>query len=710
MATVTCSIGQSASLGTITPSSCTAVTGTTDEWDVTFSTSPMPTVSVGDTWNASDYSGSDYTFLFIPVGSGYRLKYVGGGWSVTSPCSVTDFMGNQASGTLNRAFSTLSSWESSLDSGDFSNLYSSGDDAVGECYDDATSFNWNVSFTGASSLGNIKLTVADGERHGGDESSGVTIAYTGTSRKTIQIDRDDVTVEWLVLDFTSANNANFDGIFIETNKDTDIIIRNNILHGFDSQNDRVLGIKMANGDSSSTQSLLNNVLYDFYQNNDHAIAIAVFDSSTKYEVYNNTVYKMISGSNNDYGIGFNNRGYHVLMKNNIAIECRNNNSSATYSKCFRNYSGTTDDDTKRNYNYSSDSTALGTDSYTSQTAANTFQSVTGAIDLSLVSDSNAVDNGVDLGTTNGVNIDVTGRDRDADTNWSIGAYQFAPAGDTVTPAAAQAIATGASPTVTSGLELTPATAVSVATSQAPTTTSGQTITPAVAVSVATGQSPTISSGLTVTPASAVSVATVTAPTLTTGIDLSPAVAVFVATGTSPTISSGGTVSPASAVAIATGTDPTVTEGEGGDTVTPAAAIAVATGASPTMTSGGTVTPAVSVAVATGTSPSISSGSTFTPSVAASIATVTSPTITSGLTLSNIVAAAVAAAQDPTVSTGGDATVTPNPAVIVASATILPIGAYGILYITDPQIRIPSVGSALLKQPSATSTIVSSKEE
>ena len=688
MATITCSIGQSASLGTITPSSCTAVTGTTDEWDVTFSTSPMPTVAVGDTWNASDYSGSDYTFLFIPVGSGYRLKYVGGGWETTSPCSVVDFMGNQASGTLNRAFSTLSSWESSLDSGDFSNLYSSGDDAVGECYDDATSFNWNVSFTGATSIGNIKLTVADGERHGGDESSGVTIAYTGTSRKTIQINRDDVTVEWLVLDFTSANNANYDGIFVENSKDTDIIIRNNILHGYDSQNDRVMGIKMANGNSSSTESVLNNVVYDFYQHNDHAIGIGFFDSGTKYEVYNNTVYKMISGSNNDYGVGYNNRSNHVLMKNNIAIECRNNNSSATYSKCFRNYSGTTDDDTKRNYNYSSDSTALGTNSYTSQTAANTFQSVTGAIDLSLVSDSNAVDNGVDLGTTNGVNIDVTGRDRDADTNWSIGAYQFVPAGDTVTPAAAQTIATGASPTVTSGLELTPA----------------------VAVSVATGQSPTISSGLTVTPASAVTVATVTAPTLTSGIDFSPAVAVFVATGTSPTISSGGTVSPASAVAIATGTDPTVTEGEGGDTVTPAAAIAVATGASPTITSGGTVTPDVSVAVATGTSPSISSGSTITPSVAASIATVTSPTITSGLTLSNIVAAAVAAAQDPTVSTGGDATVTPNPAVIVASATILPIGAYGILYITDPQIRIPSVGSALLKQPSATSTIVSSKEE
>ena len=172
--------------------------------------------------------------------------------------------------------------------------------------------------------------------------------------------------------------------------------------------------------------------------------------------------------------------------------------------------------------------------------------------------------------------------------------------------------------------------------------------------------------------------------------------------------SGETVTPDAAVAVATGTDPTVTEGESGETVTPAEAIAVATGTAPTVTSGGTVTPAVSAAIATGTSPTVSSGSTITPSVAASTATVTSPTITSGLTLSSIVAAAVATAQDPTVESATD--FAPSPASIVATATILPITPYGILYITDPMIRIPSVSSASIKTPSATSKIVSSKEE
>ena len=692
MATVTCSIGQSSSLGTITPSSCSAVSGTSDEWDVTFSTSPMPAVAVGDTWNASDYSGSDYTFLFIPVGSGYRLKYVGGGWSVTSPCSVTDFMGNQASGTLNRAFSTLSSWESSLDSGDFSNLYSSGDDAVGECYDDATSFNWNVSFTGASSLGNIKLTVADGERHGGDESSGVTIAYTGTSRKTIQINRDDVTVEWLVLDFTSANNANYDGIFVENTVDVDIIVRNNILHGYDSQNDRVMGIKMGNGDSSSTQSVLNNVVYDFYQHNDHAIGIGFFDSGTKYEVYNNTVYKMISGSNNDYGLGYNNRSNHVLMKNNIAIECRNNNSSATYSKCFRNYSGTTDDDTKRNYNYSSDSTALGTNSYTSQTAANTFQSVTGAIDLSLVSDSNAVDNGIDLGTTNGVNIDVTGRDRDADTNWSIGAYQFNDPDITIT----------ADPMTSVGILGTPTVTKSTVIAADPMTSIG----------LLSGSS---FESITVSAAAMTSIGTIIgSPSEAITISASAMVSVGLLSGnsseaitiTASPMTAVGLLNGSSTEAITVSASPMVSVSN----LSGSTSEAITISASP-MSSVGLLSGSATEAITVSASPMVSVG-TMTGSRIGNV-TVTADPMVSESTLLGAVVEQITISASPMIAVGtltgsliGDVTVNASPMISDALLLGTRVGGYEVLYITNARlnrsttncsISVSTITDAILKE-------------
>lgn len=699
MADVITSIGSNSSITTGTPSSCS---GSSSPYSVTFPSAPSG-VSIGDSVSFQDEvtTFATYTYLVTDISSAtLTLKFVSessGYGSEESPCSIMNSSYSQATGTFKRTYSTITAWESDLDN---TAIYSSGDDAIGECYKDS---NFNEAFTinggGTVGLASVKLTAPAGQRHDGTAGSGVVNVYNSATQSTSVISRQNTTISFLEYHM-GTNSSNNRALTVSSSAYSNIIFSQNIIHNLTGSFPQA--IVFDNGNSSSdTRYVHNNLIYDIDDNDDRVKALRTV-GSYPVKVWNNTTYLIRTGSSskNAYSWYADNTG-QMELKNNLGIM-----TTSTGSEAFAG-------------NYTSDSDYNGSDFSTATGGTNDLTSLTTAVfedydatppDFSLASGASPIDAGVDLGTTAGVNIGIAGRDRSSDSSWSMGAFQPIPTGTTVTPAAAQTIATGASPTLTSGLELTPATAVSVATSQAPATTSGQTITPAVAVSVATGQSPTISSGLTVTPASAVSVATVTAPTLTSGIEFSPAVAVSVATGTSPTVTSGGTVSPASAVAIATGTDPTVTEGEGGDTVTPAAAIAVATGDLPTITSGGTVTPAVSVAVATGTSPSISSGSTITPSVAASIATVTSPTITSGLTLSNIVATAVAAAQDPTVSTGGDATVTPNPAVIVASATILPISAYGILYITDPQIRIPSVGSALLKQPSATSTIVSSKEE
>lgn len=691
MATITCSIGQSASLLSLTPNSCTAVSGETNQWDVTFSESTPWSYDpkVGDTYNATDYMGSSYVFLFIPVSSGYRLQYVSGGWSADSPCNVTDMMGDVVTGTVNRAFSTLSSWESSLDSGDFANLYSSGDDAVGECYDDADDFNWNVDISGASSLGNVKLTVAVGERHGGDASSGVTIKYTGNSRKTIYVNRDDVTVEYLVVDCTSANNQNYEAIAIAGGAGTDVIVRQNIVHGYNSQNDRLVGIwSLSGGNSSDTRYIVNNVVYDFYQNNDNALGISCVDSGQQVFVYNNTIYKIHSGSNSKYGAGMNLRGTPKRIFNNVAMDCVNGNSSSTYSKCFR-WVDTTPTDTQADYNYGSDTTFVGSNGYQSETVSGTFQSVTGAIDLSLVSTSDATTGGTDLGTTAGVNVDVTGYDRSSASDWSIGAYQFQSSGTTVTPASAVAIATVASPTVTVGLEITPSAATVIATGTNPTITSGIELSPATAVAIAVGNAPSIESGIELTPSSAAAVATGNAPTITSGIELVPSLCVAIATATNPSVSGGIEVTPANAVAVAEAASPTVTEGDPGGT---------------------TITPSAAVCVGTAVSPSIESGITIQPSEAVGVATGVSPTISSGSTLSGIVAAAIATSPNPTVTTGGDVLVTPSPAVIIATASILPLSPYGILYISNPAISIPEIGSAAITTPSASSTIVSSKEK
>ena len=51
----------------------------------------------------------------------------------------------------------------------------------------------------------------------------------------------------------------------------------------------------------------------------------------------------------------------------------------------------------------------------------------GTEDLHIDEDSDCIDAGTDVGTTNGVEIDINGRNRDSNADtWDIGAHQFVP--------------------------------------------------------------------------------------------------------------------------------------------------------------------------------------------------------------------------------------------------------------------------------------------
>jgi len=135
---------------------------------------------------------------------------------------------------------------------------------------------------------------------------------------------------------------------------------------------------------------------------------------------------------------------------------------------------------------------------------------------------------------------------------------------------------------------------------------GETVTPDAAVAVATGTDPTVTegeSGETVTPAEAIAVATGTAPTVTITTTVIPAVAVSVATGTDPTIESGSTLTPTVASFIATAIPPTVNIAVAGYIVTPTEAISVATSTNPAVsiiTAEVLVQPAEAVSIVTAT--------------------------------------------------------------------------------------------------------------
>ena len=135
---------------------------------------------------------------------------------------------------------------------------------------------------------------------------------------------------------------------------------------------------------------------------------------------------------------------------------------------------------------------------------------------------------------------------------------------------------------------------------------GETVTPDAAVAVATGTDPTVTegeNGETVTPAAAIAVATGTAPTVTITTKVIPAVAVSVATGTDPTIESGSTLTPTVASFIATAIPPTVNIAVAGYIVTPTEAISVATSTNPAVsiiTAEVLVQPAEAVSIVTAT--------------------------------------------------------------------------------------------------------------
>ena len=172
MATVTVSIGSNQSIDTETTASCSG----SDPYVATFGTTPSG-IAVGDLATGSDAFASTFIWLVTAIdGDDITFKYVSGGMGAASPCSIGSFGGGGVI-TFKRYYSTITLWEAGLDD---TGLYSSGDDAVGECYDDST-FNEQGTINDGDTVGldSVTLSVASGERHDGTAGSGARLVLTG---------------------------------------------------------------------------------------------------------------------------------------------------------------------------------------------------------------------------------------------------------------------------------------------------------------------------------------------------------------------------------------------------------------------------------------------------------------------------------------------------------------------------------------------------
>jgi hypothetical protein len=352
-------------------------------------------------------------------------------------------------GTSSRDYSTINAWEADLNS---DSIYSDGDTAVGEMHADstftgATSTIENGSAIGGSSgydLALIKLTVHEDSRHDGTAESGALLkptADSGHNQGIIRINVDNVTVEWLDISLDSLDSKNTNKAITLTGTNDDCILRNMLIHdkgGNPGGTGPFMIHLLGAGASSDTLSIQNNIIYNIVEgSNDNAAAMLLNEWSGTVNVYNNTIYNIQSQGGSKIAFGI--RSAHVSgstsnIKNNIVAKLVGGNGERAFEDGIANGSAGTFNEA---YNLSDDTStaaydARGTGSLANKTIAEIafISTVSTSEDLRLAQlSSSAVpsvcrDAGVDLGTTNGVNIDIAGRDRDAagDT-WDIGAHE-----------------------------------------------------------------------------------------------------------------------------------------------------------------------------------------------------------------------------------------------------------------------------------------------
>ena len=312
-------------------------------------------------------------------------------------------------GTSSRDYSTITAWEADLDN---TLVYVSGDDAVGECYNDST-FNEGVTINGGGTVGlsSITLTVADGEKHDGTAGTGVELDLSSWVGLQIYRTTMDCIIEWLEVT-SSVSSSEQTAIQVEQDSSTIISgLKNMIIH--DAQTSSNAGRIIR--DDGSLGHMFNIIAYNLYSSG-NSLTVFYDPSNRANYYYNVTIHNCgtISpgGAGNSIGIVARSA---TRIKNTL---CTDMLTAGAGSATSWGTSGT---------EYVTNATTDTAGDITGVVAADTYVStVGGAEDLHLKAGSDAIGAGTDLGTTpNGVQYDIDGRDRDAEGDtWSIGADQF----------------------------------------------------------------------------------------------------------------------------------------------------------------------------------------------------------------------------------------------------------------------------------------------
>jgi hypothetical protein len=349
--------------------------------------------------------------------------------------SAPDNSGTTTPSDIKRYYSTLSSWEGDLDDTD---LYQAGDDAIADMYADAD-FNMGaltVNGGGTVKLNSTMIRAASGEEHTGTPGTGVTIK--GASVTGVLFTASSATVftrfQHVEIDFNGDSGDSSANLGVEWNNSALIAaVRRMMVHNS--------ARRLSNGirESSGYGWIHNNMLFNFvYAGTSAAISVAGIRLGTSRvkDVQNNTVhewqYSNVSNNGDIYGIITLSDHANIEIRNNIATDVTTAGGGTV--QCF---SPSSPSNAVMDYNLDTDGTAAGVNSLNNESSANEFVSNSAPYNLHLASGANAIDEGVDLGTTpRGVNLDMDLRDRNAEADtWDMGCDEFVPVGGLTIPIA-----------------------------------------------------------------------------------------------------------------------------------------------------------------------------------------------------------------------------------------------------------------------------------
>lgn len=251
-----------------------------------------------------------------------------------------------------------------------------------------------VDFGGVNATNFYRLTVAAASRHTGIEGTGCIVKPAAWDTGIRCRDAYSI-VEWFEVDGSTADAMR--AIYMELGNS---IIRNCIVYDCVYQ----LAVALV----SDPAWVIRTICYN--------CAGVAFSMGADYQsnyAWNCTAY-------NNVVDGFENGGANAssIIQNCISID-----NGTDYDAKGGSFDGSSDK------NIDGDGSAPGTTTYTS-TGAEEFESVTGGSEnfhINGGANCDALDHGDDLGTTNGVNIDIDGVDAEGDT-WDIGADEYVAAG------------------------------------------------------------------------------------------------------------------------------------------------------------------------------------------------------------------------------------------------------------------------------------------